>query len=87
MPQYLSGRFCGYYVAGNYLVAPDGQRMTPERLVGLLWRDSMELRRAGYESRRRAEADRKARQYQAKVKVVVVDLADWQAQHFGSRAG
>ncbi|MEL1264405.1 DUF3653 domain-containing protein [Pseudoxanthomonas putridarboris] len=87
MPQYLTGKFYGFYVAGNYLVSPDGQRMTPERLRGLLWRDELELRRAGYASRRRAENGTQARQYQAKVKVIIVDLADWHSRNVGSLAG
>lgn len=38
----------------------------------------------------RAQAAKERREKpvrQAKVKVIVIDLADWQAQHFGSRAG
>lgn len=80
-PQWGRWRFTG---GGRYLVAPDGQHITQERLEGLLWRDSMELRLAGFASRRRAE---KAVRHGAKVKVVVVDLADWQERHFGRRAG
>lgn len=69
---------------GRYLVAPDGQHITQKRLEGLLWRDEMELRRAGYRSRRKAE---KAVRHGALVKVVVVELSDWQAHYFGGRAG
>ena len=69
---------------GRYLVAPDGQHITQQRLEGLLWRDEMELRRAGYRSRRKAE---KAVRQGALVKVIIVELADWQAQYFGGRAG
>ena len=86
MCEYLSGRFAGWRVAGNYLISPDGDRMTPERLAGLAWRDHMELRRAGYASRRKAEAGTRGRQYGPKVKVIVVDLDDWRDRHFG-RAG
>lgn len=87
MCQYLSGPFAGWSVRGNYLVSPDGDRMTPERLVGLAWRDQMELRLAGYASRRKAEAgSRKAGQRQM-VKVVVVDLGDFRERHFGKSAG
>ena len=66
-------------MAGRDLVAPDGQRINPQRLAGLMWRDAQELRLAGYANRRKAEA--KPRQT---VKVVIVDLADWQSKHFGS---
>lgn len=68
---------------GKHLVSPDRDRITPERLAGILWRDSMELRRAGLRSRR--EAEREIRR--GPVKVVVVDFADWHARHFGTRAG
>lgn len=68
---------------GRYFVTPDGDRLTPERLRGLAWRDSMELRRAGFASRRKAE---KAVRRQP-VKVVVVDLADWHARNVGTMAG
>lgn len=44
----------------------------------------MELRRAGFTSRRKAE---KGVRQGAQVKVVIVDLADWQERHFGVRAG
>ncbi|WP_196480844.1 DUF3653 domain-containing protein [Xanthomonas translucens] len=87
MCEYLSGRFTGWRVAGNYLVSPDGDRMTPERLKGLAWRDHMEMLRAGYASRRKAEAGRKRAGQQSMVKVVVVDLASWRDRHFGSMAG
>lgn len=60
--------------------------MTAERLRGLAWRDAMELRLAGYASRRKAETAQRARQYGAKVKVIVVELSDWRERHFG-RAG
>jgi len=69
--------------SGSSLVSPEGQHMTPHRLAGLLWRDAMELRRAGLRSRR--EAEKPARR--GPVKVVIVDLADWHARNVGSRAG
>lgn len=68
---------------GRHLISPDRDRITPERLAGILWRDSMELRRAGLRSRREAEKP----VLQGRVKVVVVDLADWHARNVGSRAG
>lgn len=69
--------------SGRHLVSPERHRITPERLAGLLWRDAMELRRAGLKSRR--EAEKAVRR--GPVKVVVVDLADWHARNVGSRAG
>jgi len=68
---------------GRYLVTPDGDQLTPERIRGIAWRESMELRLAGYASRRQAEK----RVRQQMVKVVIVELRDWQARHFGSSAG
>ena len=71
---------------GRYLESPEGDYLTAERLKGLAWRDAMELRRAGYASRRKAEVGRRSAQYAVKVKVVIVDLDDWRDRHFG-RAG
>ena len=62
----------GWRLRGRYLISPDGQRITRERLAGLLFRDELELRRAGFASRRRAEQNRG----QTLVKVVVVRLAE-----------
>lgn len=86
MCEYLSGPFAGWSIRGNYLVSPDGDRMTPERLKGLAWRDHMELRKAGYASRRKAEAGKKSGQRQM-VKVVIIDLGDFRERHFGRSAG
>lgn len=72
----IDERWHGWRLKGRLLFAPNGATITPERLAGMVWRDEMELRRAGYASRRRAEADRRAPQYAAKVKVVIVELAD-----------
>lgn len=72
----LPAAFAGWRFRGNELVSPDGDRVSVERLRGLLWRDAMELRRAGYASRRAAEKNRRSPQYGAKVKVVIVDIAD-----------
>ncbi len=87
MSQYLTGPFAGWSIRGNYLVSPDGDRMTPERLVGLAWRDKMELRLAGYASRRKAEAGKAIAGRRQMVKVVVVDLGDFRERHFGKSAG
>ncbi|WP_181444063.1 hypothetical protein [Pseudoxanthomonas sp. z9] len=52
-------------------------------MKGVLWRLEQEERLTAARSR---NASRKAVRRQL-VKVVVVDLADWQAQRFGTRAG
>ena len=69
---------------GQYLVTPDGQHLTERRVLGIAWRDDMELRLARHQSRRKAE---KAVQRGRPVKVVIVDLADWHRERFGSIAG
>lgn len=66
----------GWRLRGRHLVSDDGQRMTVERLRGLMWRDKMELRLKGFASRRAAEQSRKSAN-QPKVKVIVMDLADY----------
>jgi hypothetical protein len=43
-------------------------------LEGLLWREEMELRRAGFASRKKAESGKRRSQL---VKVVVVQLGDY----------
>ncbi|MGH8075961.1 MAG: DUF3653 domain-containing protein [Lysobacter sp.] len=78
----LGGRWTGWRLRGNYLVTPDGDRMTPERVTGLAWRDSLELRRAGFASRRKAEAaKRDAGKF---VRVVVVSLAEYRLRGVGA---
>jgi len=70
--------------SGRYLISPDGDKITAERLKGLLWRDHMELRRAGFASRQKADTTgTRVRHAGQKVKVVIVDLADWHEQRFG----
>jgi len=66
----------GWRLRGRHLVSDDGQRMTIERLRGLMWRDKMELRLKGYASRRAAEDAQKAASRRQLVKVVVVQLAE-----------
>jgi len=71
----LTGDWLGWRQRGRWLVSDDGQRITVERLRGLLWREQMELYRQGFASRRHAEQARRRRAFP--VKVVVVDLADY----------
>lgn len=66
----------GWRLRGRHLVSEDGQRMTIERLRGLMWRDKMELRLAGYASRRAAEEAKRAAS-RPKVKVLVIDLGEY----------
>lgn len=67
----------GWKLRGNYLISPCGDRMTPGRVAGLAWRDSLELRRAGFASRRKAEAGKRGQQYGPKIKVVIIELAEY----------
>ncbi|MDI9239872.1 hypothetical protein QLQ15_13250 [Lysobacter sp. LF1] len=73
----------GWRLRGRHLVSEDGQRMTIERLRGLMWRDKMELRLKGYASRRAAEEAQRAAN-RPKVKVLVVDLGEY--RHRGMAA-
>lgn len=66
----------GWRLRGRHLVSDDGQRITVERLRGLMWRDKMELRLKGYASRRAAEEARQSASHRQLVKVVVVQLTD-----------
>lgn len=75
----LTGEWYGWRVRGRYLVSEDGQRIPQERLRGLLFRDASELRLAGFESRRKAEANQRAKSRGFKVKVIVIDLGDYRA--------
>lgn len=70
----LVGKWNGWRLRDRDLVSPSGQRISPQRLEGLLWRDAMELRLAGFASRRQAEAAKQV------VRVVVVRLQDYR-QH------
>ena len=82
MSNYLPPPFEGWRIAGNYLVAPDGQRITRGRLEGIMWRDAQELRLAGFVSRRKAE-NGKRRFGNGTVKVLVVPVIDWFERRFG----
>ncbi|TWT23617.1 hypothetical protein FQY83_03030 [Luteimonas marina] len=41
----MHGPWAGWRMAGRELVSPDGDRITPERLRGLVWRLRAEARR------------------------------------------
>jgi hypothetical protein len=69
----FAGPWRGWKLRGRHLVSPDGDRLSPERLAGLVWRDSMELRLAGFTSRRKAERAKQG----PTVRVVVVDLHEY----------
>jgi len=81
----FDGDWHGWRLSGRVWSPRNGQRITRERLAGLLFRGELELRRAGFASRRAAEANRRGRQYQSRVKVIVVDPADLRV-HGGLKA-
>jgi len=39
------GRWLHWRLRGNFLISPDGDRITPERLRGLLFTESLRVRR------------------------------------------
>ncbi|MFC7300202.1 DUF3653 domain-containing protein [Cognatiluteimonas weifangensis] len=39
----LYGPWAGWRMAGRVLVSPDGDRISPERLRGLLWRENLRI--------------------------------------------
>lgn len=69
----FAGTWQGWKLRGRELVSPDKDRITPQRLLGLLWRDEMELRLAGFASRKKAEQAKQS----PKVRVLVVDLQEY----------
>ena len=70
---------------GKYLVSPDGDHISAARLQGLMWRDYQELRSKGWANRKSAEANRKSKKQL--VKVVIVELAEYQMMVNGKVAG
>lgn len=40
----LYGAWAGWRMAGRVLVSPDGDRISPERLRGILWREAARAR-------------------------------------------
>jgi len=78
----LHGPWAGWRMAGKDLVAPDGTRVSPTRMRGVLFRIEAEerLQRARIRNASRKERHREL------VKVVIVDLGDWKRRHFGTSA-
>ena len=70
---------------GKYLVSPDGDHISAARLQGLMWRDYQELRRKGWANRKSAESNRKNNKQL--VKVVIVELAQYEMMVNGKVAG
>lgn len=75
----LHGQWAGWRLAGRDLVSPEGVRVSPERLKGLMWRQEQEARIAA--SRERKSGHRGV------VTVLRIRNSDWHAERFGSCAG
>jgi hypothetical protein len=79
----LRADWLGWKQRGKWLVSPQGDRISPERMKGILWRLQAEDRLAIAKAR---NAQGKAVRHQP-VKVVVIDLADWHTRNVGTMAG
>lgn len=79
----FTGPWHGWKMRGRDLVSPDGDRLSPERLRGLAWRQASEARRDAARAKRLA--------YEGISKQVVtvlrIDNSDWHRERFGSLAG
>lgn len=73
----LAGPWDGWRLADRFLISPDGDRITPERLRGLLWRQAQEQRRDAARSRREKRVSRM-------VTVLRIDQDDWHRTTFGN---
>lgn len=76
----LNGPWEGWRMAGRDLVAPDGDRITPERLRGILWRQEAEARRDALRARRKPRSGHV-------VTVLRIRQDDWHRESFGAVAG
>lgn len=74
----LHGSWSGWSLAGRDLVSPNKERISVERLRGLIW--STHANDIRQSASRRRDAQKNKRQL---VKVVVVDLQDWRDHRFG----
>ena len=77
----LHGPWAGWRLAGRDLVSRDGDRLSPERLRGLAWRQPAEARRDAAKARNTNSGHRGV------VTVLRIPVRDWHAERFGSRAG
>lgn len=69
----LTGPWQGWRFRGRDLISPSGLRLTPERLLGLAWRQHNEARLFQVRSRNAAA---KAARNRQQIKVVVIELAE-----------
>ena len=78
IPSPLPPEWSGWRFSGRYLITPTGEKIHQRRVEGFAFREYLELRRAGYASRRAAEAAKRSSGRQL-VKVVIVALDDYRA--------
>lgn len=71
----------GWRFSGDRLVSPDGDRITPERLRGILWRQASEARLAALRARTRPRVGAGV------VTVLRIRNDDWHRERFGAVAG
>lgn len=69
-------------MAGKYLVGPTGERITLERLEGIIWRQKSEARRDAARARRSVKSGQ-----HGIVTVLRIRQNDWHREHFGTIAG
>lgn len=72
----------GWYIAGRYLVTPDGRKISAEILEHLVAMHEIRLHfeRAGLRAEAAAARSRSAQRRQQLVRVIVVDLGDWKRE-------
>lgn len=73
-------QWTGWRFAGNDLISPDRDRISPERLRGLLWRDAQERRLATIRARNEAQ---KA-SHRGEVVLLRMPCRDWHRERYGT---
>lgn len=73
--------WAGWRFHNDRLIAPDGLRITQERLRGLMWRQDSEARLAALRARKRPRIGSQL------VTVLRVANNDWHRERFGCSAG
>lgn len=76
--QHLGGPWTGWRMAGRELISPDGDRISPERMRGILWRHAQEQRRDAARSRREKRVSRSV------VTILRINYDDWHRTTFGN---
>ena len=77
----LHGPWAGWRLVGREMVSPEGVRVSPERMKGLMWRQEAEARLTAIRARNSNSGHRGV------VTVLRIRNSDWHAERFGSVAG